>query len=139
MTDFVTGALDPAAADGPRPLTSVRDLKPIDLDLAGVQYRFRCPKLTAWAEFAVPAASAVTDQGRTAAMLGGMVMFLHTALSPQDSEALHRRKFDNEDPLDVPDLAAAFVTLVNTWGPDVRALANQAGMRLDLTLPEDVK
>lgn len=117
--------------DGEAP-ASVADIKPLRLDVAGVEYEFRCPKLTAWAEFVVPAQSRVTEAGRDAATVGAMVMFLHAALDPEDSEELHQRKYDAADPLDAPDLVRTFQTLVQTWREQVEQIGDAAGLRLRL-------
>lgn len=115
---------------------SVLDLPAIERDVAGTTYTFRCPKITVWVEFAVPAAGAVTDEGRMTATIGSMIMFLHAALAPEDSEALHRRKYDQRDPLDAPDLVGAFRYLIDTWGPQIKLLADRSGIRLDLPDPD---
>jgi hypothetical protein len=127
--DVVEYDADPPT--GETPPGSVRDLRPEVLTLAGVKYTFRCPKLAAWAEMAVPALSHSAGQ-RDAATTGAMVLFLHAALAPAESEALHMRKYDPDDPLDLPDLIGAFMHLVDVWRDEVQRLARAAGMQLEL-------
>lgn len=109
----------------------MRDLPPVKLDVAGVTYTFLCPKLTVWAEMAGPAFR--THAGLRDMALGSQIlMFLHASLSGDESEALHQRKYDPGDPLDLPDLFTAFAQLVEEWRPAVKGLSRAAGVKIDL-------
>jgi hypothetical protein len=127
--DGVEYDADPPADSGPA--GTVRDLPPVTAELAGIEYTFRCPKLAAWAEMAAPALK-YTQAARDVATTGAMVLFVHAALGPEDSEAVHLRKYDTADDLDLPDLIRCFAHLVDVWRDEVARLARAAGMRLEL-------
>lgn len=126
--DLTTGQ---PAGNAPAP-ASVADLPTVKHELAGVEYEFRCPKIAVWVEFAVAINATVTGRGRDQALASTSVMFVTSSLDSDDAEAVQRRKFDRDDPLDLPDFVMAFITLVDAWQDKVQDIAKNAGIALEI-------